>query len=161
MQESEEVGHDAFDLIGHKHLVAVELYLVALEFYIALDAWEIENTRKMEWVIYIQMNPEEGLIVHGIERAIELLVVLVLQLAWGSGPERLHVVDDIVLGSLHLLAVLPLGLLAKGYGHSQELAVFVEQRLDAGLLQEFLAVVVDVEDDVRTTVFLLCFFQCI
>ncbi len=36
--------------------------------------------------------------------------------------------------------------LAGDYGHGQEAAVFFEQGVDAGLFEEFLVVIVDVED---------------
>ena len=79
MEQGEKLWHDAFHLVGDKHLVAVELNLVALQFDVGLDAWEIENTREVEGVIHIEVNPEKGFVVHGVEGAVERLVVLVLE----------------------------------------------------------------------------------
>ena len=90
------------------------------------------------------MNPEQRLIAHRIEGAIETLVVLVLQCAWGLGPQWLHIIDDVILIGIYLFAVLPFGLLAEGYWHSHKLTIFVEQALKLVLIEELLAVVVDI-----------------
>ena len=62
-----------------EHLIAVELNLVALQFEIVLHAREIENAREMEREVHVEVNPEQRLVLHGIERAVEVFVVLVLQ----------------------------------------------------------------------------------
>ena len=155
MQECEELGHDAFHLVGDEHLVAEELNLVLLKVDVRLNAREIEDTREVEGVVDVQVNPEQRLVLHGVEGAIEGLVVLVLQRRGSLCPQRLHAVDDVVLvGVLHL-AVLPFLLLAETDGHSHELAILVQQVLDALLLKELLAVVGNVEDDVGTTILAL------
>ena len=86
MEQCEEVGHDAFHLVGHEHLVAVELDLVALQFDVRLDAGEVEDTREVERIVNVEVNPEQRLVLHGIECAVERLVVLVLQCAWSLCP---------------------------------------------------------------------------
>ena len=151
MQQCEELRHDAFHLVGNEHLVAVELYLVALHVDVVLDAWEVEDTCQIEWEVHVEVNPEEGLVLHGVEGAVEALVVLVLECAWRLGPEGLYAVDDVVLIGLYVLAVLPFCLLAESHGYSHELAVLVEQFLYLVLLEELLAVVSYVEHDVATT----------
>ena len=151
MQQGEELRHDAFHLVGNEHLVAVELYLVALHVDVVLDAWEVEDTCQIEWEVHVEVNPEEGLVLHGVEGAVEVLVVLVLECAWRLGPEGLYAVDDVVLIGLYVLAVFPFCLLAESHGHSHELAVLVEQLLYLVLLEELLAVVSYVEHDVATT----------
>ena len=107
------------------------------------------------------MDPEERFIVHGVQCAVEALVVLILQGARCLGPERLYAVDHVVLIGIHILAVFPLLLLAENHGHCEELAVLVEQRFDAGLLEKLLAVVIDMKDNIRTAVFLLHILKCI
>ena len=79
MQQRQEFRHDAFYLVGNEDLIAIELYLVALQINVVLDAWEIENTREIERIVHIQMYPEERFILHGIKLLIELLVIFVLQ----------------------------------------------------------------------------------
>ncbi len=150
MEQGEELRHDALHLVGDEHLVAVELYLVALQVDVRLYLGEIQDAREVERIVHVEVNPEERFVLHGIESAVETLVVLVFQRARRLCPERLHVVDDVVLVGVHLFAVFPLRLLAESHGDWQELAVFVEERLDARLFEEFLAVVVDIQDDVRT-----------
>ena len=159
VEQGEEFGYDAFYLIGDENLIAIELYLVALEFDIGLDAWEVEDAREVERVVYIQVNPEQGFVLHGVEGAIERLVVLVLQRARGFCPKWFHAVDDVVFLCVHHLPVFPFLLFAKGNGHGHELGILIEQVLDFLLLKELLAVVVNIEHDVAASVCLLNFFD--
>ena len=156
MQQSEELRHDALHLIGHEHLVAVELNLVALQLDVALYAWEVEYAGEVERIVDVEVNPEQRLVLHGVERAVERLVVFVLQCARCLCPQRLHIVYNVVLVGVYLLAVLPLGLLAEGHGHRHKLAILVQQLLNLDLVKKFLAVVVDVENDVGTTILFFC-----
>ena len=148
VQQRQEVGHDALHRVGHEHLVAEELNLVPLQVDAVLHAGEVEDARQVEGVVDVQVNPEQRLVAHRVEVAVERLVVLVLQLAGRACPQRVGVVDDVVLVRLHLLAVLPLLLLAEGDGDGQEAAVLAQQPFQAALLEELLAVVVDVQHDV-------------
>ena len=148
MKQCEEFRYNAFYLVGYKHLIAIELNLVTLHVDATLDAWEVENTRKIEWEVYVQMNPEQRVVLHWIKGVIELLVVLILQGARSLCPERLNIVDNVILISLHILTILPLGLLAESYRYSHKLAILVQKFLNLALLQEFLAVISNVEDDV-------------
>ena len=93
-------------MVGDEHLVAVELNLVLLQFDAGLDLGEVEDTRQVEGVVHVQVNPEQRLVAHGVERAVERLVVFVFQRRRGFGPQGLHTVDDVVLlGVHHLLLV--------------------------------------------------------
>ncbi|CUQ64893.1 Uncharacterised protein [Segatella copri] len=94
------------------------------------------------------MNPEQRVVLHRIKGVIELLVVLILQCARSLGPERLHIINNVILISLHILAVLPFGLLAESNRHCHKLAVLVQKFLNLVLLQEFLAIISNMEDDV-------------
>ena len=91
--------------------------------------------------------------------AVEGLVVFVLEVGRLAGPQWLHVVDDVVLVSVHLLSVLPFGLFAKGYRNGQEVAVLAQQAFHLVLFEEFCAVVVDVHDDVRASFCLVGLFH--
>ena len=127
MQEGEEVGYDALYRVGHIHLVAVELDAILLQVDVALDLGEVEHTGEVEGVVYIEVNPEQRLIAHGVEVAVELLVVLVGEFARSTCPQGVGVVDDVVLIGLHLLAILPILLLAEGDRDGEETAVLGEQ----------------------------------
>ena len=113
----------------------------------------------MEGIVHVQVDPEEGLVGHRVEIAVELLVVFVLQFAGFLCPKRGGVVDDVVLGSIHLLAIFPFFLLTESHGDRKEAAILLQQGGDTAFLEEFLAVIVDVEDDVRAAVSLVCLFQ--
>ena len=155
VQQGEELGYDALHGVGDEHLVAVEPDLVALQIHVAFDAREVEDTGQVEGIIHVEVDPEERLVGHRVELAVERLVVLILQLRGLAHPSGLGVVDDVVLVGVDILAVLPLLLLAEGDGDGQVAAVFLEQRGDLVLFEEVLVVVVDVEDDVRAAVVLL------
>ena len=85
---------------------------------------------------------------------IELLVLLLGDVGGFARPERIDVVDDVVLVGIDVLAVLPLLDLAEGDGHGQEAAVFAQQLLDLrtfGVLQRILR---KMQDDRRAAVML-------
>ena len=103
MKQGEELRYDALYLIGDKNLVAVELNLVLLKLQRVLDAWEIKDTREVEGIVYIEVNPEQRFIVHGVEGTIERLVVLFLQRRRGLRPQRIHIIYYIVIGGVHHL----------------------------------------------------------
>ena len=134
MKQSQELWYNTLNLVSDKDLVAIQLNLVALHIDVVLDAWEVEDTRQVEWEVNVEVNPEQWLVLHRIEGAIETLVVLVLQCARSLGPERFHIINNIVLVCLHALTILPFCLLAESYRHSHKLAVLVEQILYLALL---------------------------
>ena len=111
----------------------------------------------MEREVYVQVNPEQRLIAHGVKLAVEVLVILILQFARHSGPQRSRVVDDAVFVRIDLLAVFPFCLFAEYNRNRKETAVFVEQFLYLGLFEEVLAVVIDIHDDVGTAFSLVGF----
>ena len=126
---------------------------------ITLYLREVKYTCQVERIVYIQMNPEQRVVLHRIKGVIELLVVLILQGARSLCPERLHIIDNVILICLHILAVLTLGLLAEGYRHCHKLAVLVQKLLNLALLQELLAIIINMEDDVLTTLSLVSIFD--
>ena len=78
MKQCQVLWHNILYLVGYEHLVAIELNLIALNINIILDTCEVEDTRKIEWVIHIEMDMEKWLIhLMRIELVIELLVILI------------------------------------------------------------------------------------
>ena len=76
VQQRQELGHDAFDRIGHEHLVRIELDLVLLYLEVVPYLREIENACQIERIVDVQVNIEQRVLGHRIERAVELHVLL-------------------------------------------------------------------------------------
>ena len=117
MQQGEVFRYDPLDLVGHIHLIGVELDLVFLNFEVVPNLREVEDTRQVERIIDIQMNREERLFTYGIEFVVELLVLLGGDLGGFYGPQRGDVVDDVVLVGIDVFAVFPLLHLAESDGN--------------------------------------------
>ena len=159
MKEGEEVRDNVLHRIRDEHLVAIELNLVAMHLDVVLNLGEIEHAREVEGIVHVEVNPEERFVLHGIEVAIELLVVLVRECRGRFRPKGRGVVDLVGLFGLHLCAIFPLRLLAKHHGDGEEATIFAQETLDASLFEEFLVVLVNVEDDVRAAVAALGIFD--
>ena len=156
MEEHEEVGHDVFYLVGNEYLAGIELDLVLLDLEVAFNLGEIEYTGEVERVVYVEVDPEEGVFGEGVELFVELEVVFVLEVVGVFVPEGCGVVDDALVGDgfvfgfsflIHaiFLAVL-LGAELDLYG--QELAIFIEYAFETVFVEELFGVCIDVEDDV-------------
>ena len=65
-------------MISNKNLIAIELDLVALQVKIVLDFGEVEDTCQIEGIIHVEMNPEQRLVRHWEEFAVEFFVILLL-----------------------------------------------------------------------------------
>ena len=161
MQQSQKFRHDTLYRICNKDLVAVQLDFVSVQIDVALDAGEIKDTGQVERIIHIQVNPEQRLFRHRVEVLVELLIVLVLQFRRFAHPGRRCLVDDVVFLGIDILPVLPFLLFAEGDRNWEEAAILSQKAGELLLVQEVLVLVVDVEDDVRTTVFLGCLLHCI
>ena len=123
MEQGQVHRHDALHLVSHKDLIAVELDLVALQIYLVAHLGEVEYACQGEGVVYIKMYPKEWLVSSWVELTVELTIVLVRKVLWLAEPERVGVVDHIVLlGILHL-TVLPLLLLTKDDGDREEATI--------------------------------------
>ena len=175
VQQHQVFGHHALDAVGYKHLIAIQLYLVAVGVDGLAHLREIEYARQVEGIVDIQMYLEQRIFeVHRVQFVVELLVVLVGQRRRGLLPGRVGVVDDarhllfdafralgLVLAFANFLkfslAVHPLALFAKTDGHRHKAAVFLQQLQNLLFLKEFLAVVGDVQNDVRAAFFALAF----
>ncbi len=150
MQKGKEFRYYTLHLICHKHLVAIELYLIALQLKIRLNAWEVEYTGEVERIIYVEVYPEQRFVGHRIECAVEVLIVLILECRRSLCPKWFYTIDDIILVSIYLLAILPLSLLTEGYRHRHKLAILIEQFAYLTFIKEFLAVIRDMQNDIST-----------
>ena len=72
VQQRQELGHR----IGHEHLVRIELDLVLLYLEVVPYLREIENACQIERIVDVQVNIEQRVFGHRIERAVELHVLL-------------------------------------------------------------------------------------
>ena len=123
MEQSQVHRHDVLHFVSHKDLITVELDLVALQIHLVAHLGEVEYASQGEGVVYIKVYPKEWLVSSWVELAVELTIVLVRKVLWLAEPERVGIVDHIVLiGVLHL-AVLPLLLLAKDDGDREEATI--------------------------------------
>ena len=110
---------------------------------VAFDAREIEDSRQIERIIHIQVNPEERFVAHRIKLPVKRPVIFVVQFRGFAYPCRLSVVNDLILVRIDVLTVFPLLLLSEDDGDGQITAIFVQQRGDLALLEKFLVFVVD------------------
>ena len=106
----------------------------------------------MERIVHIQMDIEKRLLLHRIKGPVELHIVLRLQVGGFPGPQRLHLVDDIVLVSIDILAVLPFLLFPENHRDWHELAVFVKKSLDPAFRGELGILVIYIKGDLGTPV---------
>ncbi len=79
---------------------------------VALYLREIEYACQSERIIYVEVYPEEWIVLTGIQFAIECAVILVGKVGRLFGPCRFGVVDYVVAVGVGHLSVLPLLLLA-------------------------------------------------
>ena len=158
MQQREELGNDTLDRVGNKDLIAVELNLVLLNLEVVANLREIEDTRQIERIVDVQVDIEQRIVAHRIHLAVELLVLLLGDLRRLNSPQRLGVVDDVILVGIDILAVLPLLLFAKSDLDRQETAILAQQPLDLNRLGVLLAILRDVQNDVGAVATLLVGF---
>ena len=149
VQQGQVLGHDILHLVGDKDLIAIELYLIAMDVEVVLDAREIEYTGQVERIVDIEVDVEERLVhLGGVELVVEGLIILLGQVCRFACPCGIDIIDDVLLAGLYLLAVFPFFLHTESYLHRQELAVFLEQGLDGSVLEVLAELVVDMQDDV-------------
>ena len=76
-QGQQVAGHHLLDRIAHKHLVAIEANLAPLPIGAAREPGEEENALEVVGVIGVEVHPEQGIPLVGVEVAVEVDVVLV------------------------------------------------------------------------------------
>ena len=155
LHQHHELRHHALHLVCDIDLVAVQLYAVVVHVHVGLDLREVEDTGQVEGVVNVQMDPEHRILLARLQLVVELQIVLVGQFRRLARPQRLGVVHHVVLVSVNILTVLPLLHLTRNHRNREETAILLQQCVDARLLQEFLAIVVNIEDYVRAATLLV------
>ena len=150
VQQGQELRHDPFDRIGHEHLIRIELYFVLLNLEIVPYLREIKDTGQVERIVDVQVNVEQRILGHRIERPVKLHVILLGNVGRLFRPQRIGRVDNVVLVGIHVFTVFPLLFFAESDRHGQEAAIFLQYLPDPRLVGEFLAVFAQVQDYVRT-----------
>ena len=140
VQQRQVFGYYSVDLIGNEDLIRVELDLVLLYLKVVVYLREIEYAREVERIVDVQMYVEQRIVAQGVKLAVELLVLLLGNLRRLARPQRVGVVDDVVLVGIDILAVLPLGFLAECDRYGQEAAVLFQQLVDLILLAVLCAI---------------------
>ena len=161
MEQSKELRYDVLDRVCHKHLVAVQLDLVARYLYVVLDLREIQDTCQVERIVHIEVDMEQRLVSHRIESLVELVVILILKISRLLCPKRLYLIDYVILISILILTVLPLLFLAEDHRHRHELAIFVQKAGNARLLRKLLLILCDVKGDDSSSVSLVTLLHVI
>ena len=133
VQKRQEVRDDVVHVVGDEHLVAVKLDVVLLDRHPVLDLREVEDSGEVERIVHVQMDVEQRVFLHRVEIPVELHIVLFLQFGRFAGPQRLDLVDDVVLVGVDIFAVLPFLFLAEDDWNRHELAVLVQKLLDLTL----------------------------
>ena len=110
-------------------MVSIELDLIALQLHLILHLGEVEDPRKIEGIVYIEVNPEKRLLKGlRIELVVEGNVVLILQLRGLLGPSGCTSLIWLSSSVSTSGTILPLLLLPKDDGHREEFAVLIEER---------------------------------
>ena len=79
MQQSQVLRDDPFYVFCDEDLVGIELDLIALQLHLILHLGEVEDPRKIERIVYIEVDPEKRLLKGlRIELVVEGNVVLIL-----------------------------------------------------------------------------------
>ena len=138
VQQGQEIRDDVIHVIRHEHLVAVQLDVVLFDGHPLFDLREIQHAREVERIIHVQMDVEEGFLLHRVQFPIEFHVVFFLQFRRGLGPNGFQGID---------------GLVAENDRNGHELAILVQQALDAALLAIFFGILVQIQGDDCAAVF--------
>jgi hypothetical protein len=93
-------------------LVAIKLDAVLGDLKVVLDLGEEEDTGKVERKVYVEVNPEQRIILAGIKVMVKGDVVLLLQVNRLLHPKRFGRIDDLIFVGVNHLAVFPFLLLA-------------------------------------------------
>ena len=160
MEQSKEIRNNTFYRIRNINLITIQLNLILIQINIALYLREVEDTGQMERIVYIQMNPEQRFVWHRIKLTIEFFIIFVRQFTRFLCPQRNGVIDDIIFRRLYLFAVFPLFLFTKSDGNGQEAAIFLQEGRDAWLLEKLLAIIINIQYDICTTIRFLHLFKC-
>ena len=104
---------------------------------------------------------EERFLCHRIQGLVEFIVVFILEVSRLACPQRLDLIDHIVLIGVDILTVLPFLLLSEDHRHRHELAVFVQETLNARFLSKLLLILCNIQSDDSSSFSLFTFFHVI
>ena len=159
MHEHHEFRNDAFYLIRHIYLIAVELNTVLADIDIVFDFREIKYSCKIEGIIHIQVYPEHGIFFSRTQFMIKLEIILVREFRRLLCPERFRGIDNIVFVGVHIFAVFPFLDFPADDRNRQEPAIFLKQSVYASLFQKLLVVIVYIKNDIGSSRCFLCFLH--
>src|SRR5690606_10122933 len=147
MKEHQELGDNILYLVCDEYLLGIELYLVFLKIKLTLYFGKIQDARQIERIIHIQVNPEQWIVGKWIQRLVEIQIIFILQVCGSCYPQRLYIVDHVVLLDGYLFSIIVLCfffLCAKYNGSRKELTIFLKDLPDAIFFQKFSRIVGDV-----------------
>ena len=161
LEQQQKFRDDLLDVVGDKDLVAVELDLAGDDLQLVLLLREVEDALEVKRIVDVEVDPEQRLVKIHKDLVVKFLVLLVGAVLRGLQPQRMGVVDRARLDNLLLfgavlvlfgvaLLVIDGALLVVRVEVDfvrHELAVLVQNLVDARLLQKFLLVLGDVHDD--------------
>ena len=168
VEQRQEIGDDVLYVVRNEDLVRVEVNLVTSQFHFLLQLREVEDSSQVEREVHVQVDVEERIFeVHRIEILVELRIVFVLQIGWSLAPKRCCGIDhprhlrfnllDVSVFVLFTAGVIvPFRACAVDYFDRHELAILGKDALNAGIFQEFGAIIRNVQYDVRTA---FCFLD--
>jgi len=121
VQQLQEVRNDILHFIGNEYLAAVKLDFFTLTGEVVAQFREVQHAGQIEWVVYIQMDPEKRIFAEWIKLFVKCEVIFVFEVRRAFCPDRAWVVDYLVL-ELDL--------------DRQELAIFFQDATQAVRVQE-------------------------
>ena len=79
LHDGHELRHYTLHLVGDEHLIAIQLDAILLDVDVVVDLRKVEDTRQIEGIVHIQMNPEHRFPIHGAQFMIEVDVIFIGQ----------------------------------------------------------------------------------
>ncbi len=92
-QGQQEAGNHFFAIIRDEDLIAEQLHRTLGDIDVGLEFREVENAVDDKGIVGIQMHPEQGVFLVGIQIAVELQIVFIRQFARGRFPGCFLLVD--------------------------------------------------------------------
>ncbi len=165
VQQHQKLRNNVFDIIGHVNLIAVQLDFIFLNFKRIVHFREVKHASQVEREVDIQVNPEHRCLTERVQLLVEIFVIFIRQVSRLLFPERIGVVDDIINFYFFRLFFLAFALF-NGFGfcakfdrNRQKAAIFMEQFGNFVLRQIRRRIIADVQNDVRTPLLLVVFFD--
>lgn len=97
VQKRQKFGNDFLDIVSNVNLIAIQLYLTAFKFDLALYLREIQNTFQAERILHIQMYPEKRIVVIVECFTVKLFIFLFRAIFRIFQIQRMRVVQRLVV----------------------------------------------------------------